>query len=251
MIRLSAEQFMMIENKALHAFVGRVVEALPDYAGPLVAHRPRPVVFKAAQEAVRRAERYGLQTERELFHYCQLTVMLGAAFDTDPALPWAGVILRDDTYVDAAEKLDDLWNTAMDYMDAVFDAEAGSFPIQAYRAYLARGPVPQELGQRSVIALDDLAAIWPEKAAFLPFEVFKAGVSAAAERAADWGLDLPAQWRFCRIAFLLGYAFDADPLHDWAGPVLDQSTSAAQRMDALEEIFERIVVQPALATDLT
>lgn len=251
MIRLSAEQFMMIENRALYAFVGHVVDALPDYVGPLVSHKPREVLFSAAQEGITRAENYGLQSERELFHYCQLCVMLGGAFDTDPALPWAAAILRDESYLNSAEKLDDLWNAAMDYMDAVFDPEAGSFPIQAYRAYLKRGPVPVGLGERSTVALDDLGTIWLAKTELLEFEVFKAGTAAAAARGADWGFNLHDQWRFCRIAFLLGYAFDADPLHDWAVPILESEAPDVDRMTALEEAFEANVLGPALAVELT
>lgn len=237
---------MMIEDRALYGFVERVVDALPDHVGPLVGHWPRPVLFAASQEAVTRAERYNLQTERELFHYVQLAVMLGGAFDTDPGLPWARDILRDNSYLDGAEKLDDLWNTAMDYLDEVFGTEAGCFSATAFDAYRARRPLPDAIGGSNAAALDDLKTIWPAKAALLPFDVLKAGVAAASDRAAAWELDQTAQWRFCRIGFLLGYAFDADPLHDWAAQALSGSGSSADRMARVEAAFETSVIDPAL-----
>lgn len=249
MIRLSSEQMMALQDTAMHRFIGRVVDELPGYRGPLVEGRARATLFQAASMAVEQARGFGLESERALFLYANLSITLGGYFATDPALPWAQEILGDASYL-GNEKMDDLWNAYMDYCDAVMGPEPGAyFPAAAYRRFADLPEPPADNGTIAPVVAD-LALLWPEKVRAVPAEALHAHVIGAGQRAAALGFqDHGARVRFCRIAFLLGQAFDADPLHDWVGPVLQQDGlhGDARTMTRLEARFAEAVIAPALS----
>lgn len=248
MIRLSSEQMMALQDAAMHRFVGRVVDELPGYRGPLVEGRTRSTLFQAASMAVEQAQTFGLESERALFLYANLSVTLGVHFATDPALPWAGEILNGSSYL-GNEKMDDLWNAYMGYCDAVMGPEPGAyFPAAAYRRFSELPEPPADTGTITPVVAD-LSALWPEKVRSVPPAALRAHVMAAGQRAAGLGFqDHAARVRFCRIAFLLGQAFDADPLHDWVGLVLQDHrySDDATTMTRLEARFVEAVIEPAL-----
>ena len=247
MLRLTAEQFTLIGDITMHRFVERMVAELPGYVGPWIEGRSRDTLFQAANKAVELAEAHGISTERDLFQFVNLAIMLGARFDVDPALPWAGQILRDCAYLDGREKMNDLWNAATNYLDEVLGDENPSTPVAAFRRYRPNTPYRP---QGQTLTMDDVAqleTLWPEKTRLLTFEQITATMTMAAERAYDYGLTSAAhQWRYCRIAYLTGAVFDADPLHDWAVPALTRPASPDEVTDALETAFVTSVIEPAL-----
>lgn len=248
MIRLSREQMLALDDLELHRFIGRVVDELPGYRGPLVAGRSRDTLFRAALETVQRARHYGLDSEKALFLYVNLAVTLGVAFDSDPGLPWAQEILGGDGYL-GNEKMDDLWNTYLDWCEAVMGHEQDYTSVDACRAWLERPTVPVFDGTSAPVVAD-LAALWPAKARFMGPQAAQAHVIASGRRAAGLGLRLyGSRVRFCRMAFLLGHAFDGDPLHDWTWPILRLlvNETEGQVMDRLEAAFEKVFVAPILA----
>ena len=248
MIRLSAEQTRALEDLALQRFIRRVADELPAYRGPLVADRDESVLFAVAAEAVDRGRGFGLQSERALFQYANLSVTLGVAFDSDPALPWAKPIVVDDSYL-GNEKMDDLWNAYMDYCGAVMEGgDEEFFPRQAFRNYKAFRALPANDGTLTPVVAD-LSNLWPEKAGLIGSDAVEAHLREAGKRATKIGLrSFEARGQFCRIAFLLGYAFDADPLHNWVWPVLDGlgTDVEATIMESLEQRFVAAVIDPCL-----
>lgn len=249
MIRLSPEQMLAFQDVAMHRFVGRVVDEIPAYRAPLVEGRTRSTLFRAASMAVDHAHAYGLESERALFLYANLAVTLGTHFPNDPALFWAGDILNDHGYL-GNEKMDDLWNAYLDYCDAVMGPEEEAyFPAAAYARYRTLAAPPADTGSIAPV-VEDLAALWPEKVNAVPEEALHAHIMGAGRRAADLGLnEHHSRVRFCRLAFLLGEAFDADPLHDWFIATLNDKThpTEATLMDLVEARFAEVVVEPALA----
>ncbi len=248
MIRLSGEQMMALQDAAMHRFVGRVVDELPAYRAPLVEGRSRATLFQSASLAVRQAQDFGLESERALFLFANLAVTLGAHFPTDPALPWAGNILGDASYL-GNEKMDDLWNAYIAYCEQAMGPEEGAyFPAAAYRRFASLPAVADGDGTAGPV-IADLQALWPEKVAATGPDDLQAHVFGAGQRAEALGLeDYAAKVRYCRIAFLIGQSFDADPLHDWAQQILlsDSDGSDSSIMDRLEARFSEVVIAPAL-----
>ncbi|WP_227271929.1 low molecular weight phosphatase family protein [Roseobacter weihaiensis] len=253
MIRLTPEQVLALQNEALHSFATRVVEELPGYRGPMTAGRSQKTLFRATTAAIDRAQTFEIETERALFLYVNIAMSLGAAFDSDPAVPWAHDILTDKAYIGGRERIDDLWNTYIDYCDAVMVAEGAEevplFPVEAYRAFADLPPPPADDGTLAPI-LADFRRIWPEKADLMSRDDLRIMVREMGARATDLGLtDTSAKWRFGRIGFLLGYAWDADPLHDWAWPILrdaGRGMKDAEVMNHIETGLHENVLKPAL-----
>lgn len=253
MIRLTPEQVLALQDEAMHNFANRVVDELPGYRGPMTVGRSRKTLFRTTTAAIDRAQTFGIETERALFLYVNIATALGAAFDSDPALPWANAILTDETYLGGREKIDDLWNAYLDYCDSVMigaeTEEVPLFPVNAYRGFPDLLPPPADDGTLSPI-LADFRRIWPEKMDLMSRDELRSMVREMGARATDIGLtDASAKWRFRRIGVLLGYAWDADPLHDWAWPALREAGHGAQDatvMDRIEVGLAAHVLTPAL-----
>jgi hypothetical protein len=77
------------EARALRHFrrdLGRVVQALPD------TH-----LLERLRGCVQRAARYDLTTEKEVICFTDVSLLLGADFDTDHRRPWSREILQSRT----------------------------------------------------------------------------------------------------------------------------------------------------------
>lgn len=249
MIRFSREQMLALENTSMHRFISRVVDELPGYRGPVVAGRSRTTLFQAATTAVEHGQSFDLESERALFLFSNIAVSLGAYFFTDPALPWARDIVNDASYL-TNEMIDDLWNAYTEYCEYVMGPEADAiFPEPAYARFLALPPPPPDDGTFAPV-IADMAALWPEKVSHLAPDALREHILGAGKRAAALGIkDHGARVWFCRIAFLNGQSFDADPIHDWALPALQnrQRLPDTDVASALRTSFIENVIQPALA----
>ena len=218
MIRLSPEQMLALQDKEMHRFARRVIEELPSYRPEPIAGRSRDALFGAVNTALERAVRYGIETERGLWLYANLAVTLGTAFDADPSLAWARDVLTDPAYL-ADERVDDLWNMQVDWCAETI-GEGEYWPVAVLKRLAGMG---QPVGYGYIEARLDLERLWPEKFAIVEERDCQSFIAGAADRAHKLGLrDAHAIFRFTRIAFVLGFAFDADPLHDWCWPGLRQ-----------------------------
>lgn len=68
-------------------------------------------------EAVISAKVYNITSERGLVLYTWLMFMLGSGFDKDPQFPWAAKILHDESIIDQAKKVDQLYREAMAFLE--------------------------------------------------------------------------------------------------------------------------------------
>lgn len=58
--------------------------------------------------AIRRATFHGFQSEVDIAHYVNLVFLLNSDFDADPALDWAGKILRERIPADPTQRMNKL-----------------------------------------------------------------------------------------------------------------------------------------------
>lgn len=245
MIRLSAEQMLALQDVEMHRFARRVIEELPSYRPETIAGRSRATVFAAVNAALERAVHYGIETERGLWLYCNISVAMGTTFDADPTLPWARDILVDPAFL-GDERVDDLWNTQVDWCEEAI-GEGKYWPQDVLNRLKDMGPPS---GTGPLAADDDLRALWPEKAEMAGPKGRKSFIESVSRRAHDLGLtDEQAIRRFFRIAFVLGFAFDSDPLHDWAWPIL-QRIGTQNDNAVLDQLYEALcvaVIDPSVA----
>jgi len=69
---------------------------------------------EAIRHGLERAGRYGFVTERDLCLYMDVMFAFGRDFDEDPDLPWAKEILSDEALSRPLERIDKLYDVAME-----------------------------------------------------------------------------------------------------------------------------------------
>ena len=246
MLKFSDEQITLLEDEVYHTFLCRVVGHLDEYCIAAYAHLDDQAKFTVARQACDRAREHGFDEERGLILYASLGVMLGAGFDQDPALPWAANVLGDPVFLDSAERMDDLWGSAMVYLDDVFDDDEAPVPFEAFARY--RTWIANDRAETDPARIATL--LWPEKTEAIGRDSLEMTLAAAEDLAADYGLATAAtRTRFVAMAFILGHRFDADPLYPWARRILaDHTDDRAPEavMDALEAACLEETIQPAL-----
>lgn len=246
MLKFTDEQMTLLEDEVYHTFLHGVVGHLDEYCAAAYAHLTPQEKFAVARQACDRAREHGFDEERGLILFASLSVMLGAGFDHDPALPWAANLLGDPVFLDSAERMDDLWGAAMTYLDDVFDEDEAPLPFDVYaryKAWIGSDRTPSDPVQIA-------AMLWPQKVEAIGRDALDTVLAATDSLAVDYGLRAEApRERFSAMAFILGHRFDADPLYPWARRILADDTEDRGPdavMDALEAACLAETIQPAL-----
>lgn len=98
----------------LSRFSGRTLARLQslfphkcEYVGELSLRR-------LIQRGVQMARGHSITTERGTLLFIMLMFVLGGGFDTDPQLPWASVVLKDEALTDQNERVNRLYAAALD-----------------------------------------------------------------------------------------------------------------------------------------
>ena len=73
---------------------------------------------EAIQYGIEQAASYRIVAERDVCKYIDVMFAYGRDFDTDPKLPWAGAILRDETLGGPRDRVDRLCSVAIEHLDA-------------------------------------------------------------------------------------------------------------------------------------
>ncbi|MCP4723270.1 MAG: hypothetical protein GY860_27780 [Desulfobacteraceae bacterium] len=65
---------------------------------------------------IKNAENHEIVNERDVCKYIDLMVSFGVDFDKDPKFPWAGKILTDQSWKNATQKTEALFNTGIKHL---------------------------------------------------------------------------------------------------------------------------------------
>jgi hypothetical protein len=107
MLTIRNAQMEPFREAAVARFVARLLPRLramfPEVLAPVGDER----LTEIARAAVDQARAHGVVYERDVARYVAYSIHLGASFDTDPDLPWAGAVLRDEA-LDGKEKMERL-----------------------------------------------------------------------------------------------------------------------------------------------
>ena len=240
MLAISATQMELLRQAAVEAFVSRTlhhVEAHFSTHRQIIGEAQMRAVIRLAVE---RAGRHGFTTERDVSLYLNLMLLLGSAFDADAQLPWAAQILSDAELTDPQERIDRLYDAAVDYLEKVAGAR-NEHPEPARERMVAaiQRKVPavpaSDFGN---LALSVLRWICPRK-----FEVAGGGAIRVFARqslqaAQVYGvLSHDSALLYLAMAYMLGGGFDRDPQYPWAGSILlgASAADAAGRFERLRK----------------
>ncbi|MHC4111574.1 MAG: hypothetical protein ACYSUY_10885 [Planctomycetota bacterium] len=62
-------------------------------------------------------QRYNITSQRGVVLYTVLMFMLGSGFDTNPQFPWATTVLKDESIINEAARIDQLYKKAITFLD--------------------------------------------------------------------------------------------------------------------------------------
>jgi hypothetical protein len=223
MLVIRAPQFEAFEKAAISQFerrmLGYLTESFPKQAGLLGPAQMLRVISLGRE----RAAHYGHETEREIYLYLTLMMMLGSWFDEDPQLAWAAARLTDRSTAYAPARLNQLHNDTMAYLDRVCGEDnehlvKALLRIRDFDPASAAG-IPAERFEDEMTAT--LARFFPQKAAHQGESATRAVVRDAAALAGRHAVT--GQQNICLLAglaFMLGSGFHRDPQFPWAQDAL-------------------------------
>jgi hypothetical protein len=235
MLVIRDAQFSAFEESALAQFeermLGYLAESFPRQSALLGRDRMRRIVALGR----RRSAEYGLETEREIYFYLTLMLMLGSWFDEDPQLPWCAARLTDRSILHPPARLNRLHNETMEYLDRVAGENNEHLVLALVRIRVfdpaSADEIPAERFEEEMVKT--LSGFYPEKAAHQSLEATRGVVRNAAALAARSGLvSQKAVCLLAGLAFMLGSGFHRDPQFPWAEDALPPEGLAD--LDALQ-----------------
>ncbi|MCU0727347.1 MAG: hypothetical protein MUE73_16435 [Planctomycetes bacterium] len=175
------------------------------------------------EEGAAAARGHRLSRGRELCLYTDFRVILGAGFDTDPQLPFAGRILADASIRSPGERLDRLYDAVRNWLDAVVGrgqvfplrplSGLADFPLSRLETNLSAGITKGILGE--------FREIWPQKHRQAGEAALREMVDRGIEEAAGHGFTEPraAGW-WLILRYMLGHRCAGDPQYPWLSGTL-------------------------------
>ncbi len=104
MFVVTNEQMKILASEMARSFAKRMAGYLREYFPPQTKELSDAEMGKLVDRGVAQAARYGVVDEEDVQHYLEYMMRFGRNFDQDPALDWAGSILRAKD-VDGARKM--------------------------------------------------------------------------------------------------------------------------------------------------
>ena len=116
MLTIRSAQVEVFSEEAMKSFEELMLPHLKKFFSEFCAATPEPKLKAFIRYGVKRAGSYDITAKRDVSRYIDLMVSLGADFDKDPQLPWAGQILHTRNKPDV--KISTLLKTAEKYLAA-------------------------------------------------------------------------------------------------------------------------------------
>jgi hypothetical protein len=197
--------------------------------------------------ATRKAESYGLSTQREICLYLTLLPSLGASFDQNPLLPWATEVLRDSAIRESRVRIERLVGRAMEFLDA---CQGKKDERLVEWATTVKQQWPRMIPEACRGELQSGAALllkksFPEKFARVPESALRDLFEEAVGKSQFYEIRSPAGIVvYTALLFLLGWRFDEDPQLPTLAQILRQPVqpgSGAPKERRLYEAFIALV----------
>jgi hypothetical protein len=211
------EQMDSLSAAAEQNFLRQLVEEMREFAPWHAEVLGDSGLTRCVQFALQRSGQYGFTNRGPIRLYLQMIFLLGAEFDSDPLLPWAGEVLSDPLIVNQTDRAAQLYAGLNEYLKLV----AGPNNKFAKDALVrARDELSSGLGGASedirTMIFDKMRRVYPEKCAYsgdaAVQKSIRFGIAAAARHSAatNRGASL-----FCGLIFALGHGFETDPHLPW------------------------------------
>ena len=115
MLRLRQQHVDAFSEVTARSFEDRMVRHLNKFFAERCEALGEGGVRDAIRHGIRRAADYDIRTERNVCKYIDLMFAFGRDYDTDAELPWAGLILNDPAIQGPTERIDRLYDRAIEH----------------------------------------------------------------------------------------------------------------------------------------
>lgn len=185
---------------------------------------------------IERAREYGFTNRGPVQFYIEMMCLFGCDFDTDPQLPWAQAILKDDAIADQAERADALFDKMTEYDEKVSGPDQefylkaleqlSSARLEHYN--LSPGTFDSEI-------LGAIRNIYPQKFEFLGKEGADGLIARSKEIAAE--LSITSDRGAALVVAMtsaVGHGFAHDPMYPWISKTLrEEKLSPNERIETV------------------
>lgn len=183
----------------------------------------KDLMLAVVEDGAAAGRKHGLASGRDLCHFIDFRVMLGASFDTDPQLPFAARILADRNLPAPTDRLNRLYDAVRSYLDAV----VGRGQVFALKPLRGMAGYPLERLEKGLAAgvtrgiLAEFREIWPQKHRQVGDEALTRLVAKGIEEAGKHGFtDVRAVGYYLILLYLLGHGCATDAQYPWLAEAL-------------------------------
>ncbi|HWB75408.1 MAG TPA: hypothetical protein VG755_10635 [Nannocystaceae bacterium] len=221
----------------------RLIDRLADPFDRQSALLKREGMRAVVKLGIERASAWGVVSERDLFVWIAMMLMLGASFDEDPQLPWAQAELTAPG-VGASQRVARTYAATLAHLDRICGDENERLVRAIVRLRdleLARfeGLVGAALVDAMMPAL---AHAYPEKAEAQgrvgTHEALVAAVATAAAHDLSGGIGAAL---CCGLAFMVGSGFATDPQVPWVARTLALDVDEPEKTAKLKREVDRFI----------
>ncbi len=220
MLQIRKEQMVTFEQDALRRFEDEMVLHSKEFSPELCEIIGDEQLRVALRQAMARAARYGFTYRGPIRLFIEMMFLCGSAFDTDPQYPALGEVLRSsDEQMHRAEQIHEGF---LDYLERVSGPGAENVR-KALRDLLIFARRPLTLSRNDFVAgiLQEMAGIFPQKAAYVGDEALTALIHEGVAEARKYGFaTVRAEAMVVVLMFAFGHGCTYDPLYPWISRTL-------------------------------
>lgn len=248
MLKIRKEQMRAIGRVELRPFEKQMLKHVRQYFPKNIELLGEECVLKVIRHGYERGKEYDFTTRHEVCLFIDFMIMLGSDFDSDPQLPWVAEILKDESVYDPTERIDALYDKAMEYLDSVVGKDQ-VFPVEPLRKllnYPLRELEHRLAGRVEQGVLVEFRRIWPQKYRHVGVHQFNELIGEGIELAGTLGFTSKRSvGLYLILMFLLGHRFDTDPQYPWLSNVLndqglkDETHKCERLYSTYKEIFSK------------
>jgi hypothetical protein len=227
-------QLEVLEEAARRKLEDRVLDGLAEPFDRQLALLGRERMRAVVRLGVARAAAHDVTADRLVLSYVALMLMLGAFFDEDPQVPWAGEELAAPA-TSAAARLDRVYGAAMDHLDRVAGPENEHLVRALFRVRdFDLGSLAAVAPARRVEAITAaFSGLYPEKAEAQGPDATREAIARGVAVAADHDLRGLGAALCGGLSFMMGTGFAADPQVPWVASILALPAGAEEKTAAL------------------
>ena len=236
MLIIRKEQIAVFEEIAQKNFESELADHINKFIPKHAEAVGNDRLIETVGLGIERAREYGFTNRGPVKFYIEMMCLFGCDFDTDPQLPWAQAILRDEEIVDQAQRADALFDKMTEYDEKVSGPDQEFYLNALERLNSARlEHYNLSPGTFDSEALGALRNIYPQKCEFLGKEGFDGFVARSKEIAAE--LEITSERGVAlvvAIAFAIGHGFTHDPMYPWISKALsEEKMSPNERIETV------------------